>query len=505
MMTDHHFLHSLKNNQAMSWSIVLTELIDNAIDAQATAIVAGWKGRQFSLHDDGTGVSPAGFEALYTLGGHVKEPTRYSIGRYGIGFKEAAGWLWGRTKVTSYHQRTSRQLVIDWEREAGRGKAHDTVAPVTSLKRERAVFHTKVECERTIRKMPNADMLTRIVRQLEHTYRPALESGLSIRLTRADDEPVTLQAAPWPLATADVQHVDTTITVEGRACLLHAYLAADDVMFPGIHFALQGRAMGRCLPVESNRLYGWVHLGPEWEVGKNKTEITDPLKAELVKAIEQVCAPLLAAARKQHLAAVIQDLVLDLNPYLDGLSAQCLTPKQRPTDKPGGDQPGNGEGGVGGRKTRKQEEDHTKKDPQNNRAPKIMLDFTKSATDQVVWLEIHDKTWTIKAKADHLLEGFITEKVFGGRGSDPSRMMNVILTTIAAAAVCNEDVAHAMPWLENVAPAQRYGLAMDRLWRTYLSMRQNTPMVEPMFAIDETVEEAVVEAAPEQPNGDAIA
>ena len=64
MMTDHHFLHSLKNNQAMSWSIVLTELIDNAIDAQATTIVAGWRGKKFSLHDNGTGVSPAGFEAL---------------------------------------------------------------------------------------------------------------------------------------------------------------------------------------------------------------------------------------------------------------------------------------------------------------------------------------------------------------------------------------------------------------------------------------------------------
>lgn len=489
MMTNHHFLYSLKNNQAMSWSIVLTELIDNAIDAQASSIVAGWKGRKFSLHDNGTGVSPAGFEALYTLGGHVKEPTRYAIGRYGVGFKEAAGWLWGRTKVTSFHDRKSRQLIIDWEREARRGKAHDTVAPVTFLKGDRSVYHTKVECDGTDRKMPNPDVLTRIIRQLEHTYRPALEGGLSIQLRRAEDAPIVLQAAPWPLATADVQHVDETIMIEGRLCTLHAYLAADDVMFPGIHFALQGRAMGRCLPVESNRLYGWVHLGPEWEVGKNKTEITDPLKGVLVKAIEEVCAPLLAAARKQHLAAVIQDLVLDLNPYLDGLSAQCLVPKKRPSTKPGTVQPGNGHGGDHGGKSRDEEDDPTKRDPQNTRAPKIMLDFTKSATDQVVWLEIHDQTWTVKAKAEHLLEGFVTEKVFGGRGSDPSRMMNVILTTIAAAAVWNNEVAQAMPWLENVAPAQRYGLAMDRLWKTYLSMRQKTPMIEEMFTEASTTTE----------------
>ena len=486
MMTDHHFLLSLKNNQAMSWHIVLTELIDNAIDAQATTIVAGWKGNKFSLHDDGTGVSPQGFEALYTLGGHVKEPTRYSIGRYGIGFKEAAGWLWGRTSVTSFHKKDCRKLVIDWEYEVNRGKAHDKVAPVVFLKKNAGMFHTKIECDRTKRKMPTPEYLSRIIRQLEHTYRPALEAGLSIELIRGEDEAITLKPAVDPLPTADVQQVNTTLTLAGRTCQLHAYLAADDVMFPGIHFALQGRAMGRCLPVESNRLYGWVHLGPEWEIGKNKTEITDPLKAELVQAIEEICAPLLAAARKQHLAAVIQDLVLDLNPYLDGLSAQCLTPKKKPRDMPGNIQPGNGRGGLGQDRTRDEQDDPTKRDPQDSKAPKIKLNFTKISTDEVVRLQIHENTWSVEAKADHLLESFITERVFGGRGSDASRMMNVILTTIAAASVWNEEVAHAMPWLENVAPPQRYGLALDRLWKTYLSMRQKTPMVEEMFATNES-------------------
>ena len=387
--------------------------------------------------------------------------------------------------MTSFHQRACRQLIIDWDREAKRGKAHDTHAPVTMLKGKLGVVHTKVECDRTIRKMPNADMLTRIIRQLEHTYRPALESGLAIKLIRAADDPITLQAAPWPLATADVQHVDTTITIAGRSCLLHAYLAADDVMFPGIHFALQGRAMGRCLPVESNRLYGWVHLGAEWEVGKNKTEITDPLKADLVKAIEDVCAPLLAAARKQHLAAVIQDWCWISIRISMGCprSVSCRGSVRAMSLDRISLAPALAGGPAsrgGSRKTIRRKRIRRTIAPLKSCWTSLSPLVIRSSG----W-RFTDRTWTIKAKADHLLEGFITEKVFGGRGSDPSRMMNVILTTIAAASVWNEEVAHAMPWLENVAPAQRYGLAMDRLWRTYLSMRQNTPMVEPMFAMDE--------------------
>ena len=57
-----------------------------------------------TVEDNGVGVSPEGFEALYTLGGHRPlDHPRYKISRHGRGAKDALGWFWGITTITSRH------------------------------------------------------------------------------------------------------------------------------------------------------------------------------------------------------------------------------------------------------------------------------------------------------------------------------------------------------------------------------------------------------------------
>lgn len=72
----------------------LDELIDNSIDAGADriAIVFHTDNRRvigITVHDNGAGMSPDQINEMMRLGAHVPR-TRATIGRYGVGFKEAS-------------------------------------------------------------------------------------------------------------------------------------------------------------------------------------------------------------------------------------------------------------------------------------------------------------------------------------------------------------------------------------------------------------------------------
>lgn len=495
MNFNHNFILSLKNNRDMTWLITSTELIDNAVDAAATEITLVWQGHHFLVLDNGQGVSPAGFEALYTLGGHRKAPQAQTIGRYGIGFKESAGWLWGVTTIKSRHDGVTRQLTIDWDREAKRGAVLAETAPVKKLPTDpaRPAHYTEVRCEGIDPRPPVPGTFQRMVSQLAHIYRPALTGGLTLRLHRAK-ETTAVQAMPWPERAPQTPEVDTTIRVRGRTCQVRAYVAAEDQLFPGIHLASHGRAMDVFQPVESRRIYGWVWLGPEWTVGKNKTQITDAMRPQLMRAIERACAPVIKAARTQHEAVVLRDLVLEIGPHLDRISAICLKPIKKPYEAPPpapvpdliegdeAEQEGSEPPATPKPRAKREVDDPEHHDQADQRAPKIGLNFGPSKTGEALWLEISGNAWTVMMDSQHALRDHVKDKVLGLRERpDASRTVNFILQTIAAASVTSDVVAAAMPWLADVPPPERFGQALQKLWTTYLTDPHPEELVEPRF------------------------
>lgn len=474
----HSFLKSLQQNDHMNWSIVSTELIDNALDAAATDIALAWGTHSFAVHDNGVGVSREGFEALYTLGGHrTPAANGRTIGRYGVGFKEAAAWLWGTTTIRSRHPDTGpfvQQLRINWEHEATHGDSDDAEAlPLRTLKRA-SQPGTLIQCESIRQRPPSKELFDRLISQLAHIYRPALEAGAHITLQRLQEDAVTLAAAPWPQAASDTPRVEGILTVAGRSVHVVAYVTAVDQEYPGVHVASHGRVMDRITSKQNaRRIYGWLALGDEWDIAKNKTEITDPHRDELWAAVANLCKPVFDAAeqeaRRVRLQALLQTALYQLR---NALVAEQLAPGAgrgpRPicTVKP-----------VRTPREAGEHKDHTPphQNPDNpqqkdSTAPYVNVQFAPVPTGELTVLEVTPTVWTVIIDHDHpLVTAYIGEPCFGARGEDPSRLVHVVISTVAGAAVTNDVVLAALPRLEGVPLGERYGTAYRLLWDAVLT------------------------------------
>jgi Histidine kinase-, DNA gyrase B-, and HSP90-like ATPase len=495
MRFDAHVLRSLRENPSMGWEIVVTELIDNAIDQDATEVDMAWAGDRFAIADNGAGVSPEGFLALYTLGGHTRRVERGpTIGRYGIGFKEACGWLWGVTTIKTLHQGRHRRLVIDWDAESRKGLIADEPA-VESLPGRPGRPWTAIRCHH-VRKLPTLDQFQRIVRQLGHIYRPGLNSGLVISLKRAKDS-MHVSPAELPERQPGTPEVRTSIAVAGRLIEIEAYVTSEPPDFAGIHIAAAGRVMDR-LPASftCRNVYGWVTLGPEWEVGKNKTAITDPHRDELYAAVEAACRPVLDAAEHLSRQLVLDQLKADVSDVLSDILQDAVDTDARVVDWNPERQtapehhargrietpaPGPREG-----RTPSLPRVHWKRDPDpptllRREAAIVNITERPIPTGEMAILEttpegVSPVQWTVVLDNDHpAVQSYVYERALGAlgvhRGMDDTRSTTFAIHVIAAAAAVRDDIAQMLPFLDGYSQDRRYGIAAAHLFRMWLARR----------------------------------
>ncbi len=101
-----------KRNANMGWPIALSELIDNAFDAGATNVsIRFGPGKRVSVTDNGCGCDSP--ESMLTLGDHYRRKST-RLGRYGVGAKDAALWLWGKWVIKTTVADTCLKFSIDW-------------------------------------------------------------------------------------------------------------------------------------------------------------------------------------------------------------------------------------------------------------------------------------------------------------------------------------------------------------------------------------------------------
>src|SRR5215510_9625852 len=86
---------------SMSLRVALAELIANALDQDATLIEIKLdkKNRLFSISDNGNGCSD--LEMMIQIGSDPAERKKGSIGRFGVGFKDAVIWLGDQVSIDS--------------------------------------------------------------------------------------------------------------------------------------------------------------------------------------------------------------------------------------------------------------------------------------------------------------------------------------------------------------------------------------------------------------------
>ena len=81
------------SQQNLKWEIVLAELVDNSLDAGASRVdIRLGPGKSLSIKDDGVGCKDI---AVMVRPGDRQVHETTSLGRYGIGLKDAALFLRG--------------------------------------------------------------------------------------------------------------------------------------------------------------------------------------------------------------------------------------------------------------------------------------------------------------------------------------------------------------------------------------------------------------------------
>ncbi|HUT11596.1 MAG TPA: ATP-binding protein, partial [Thermoguttaceae bacterium] len=177
-------LYSLQNAN-LNWLNILAELIDNSFDASASRVVIQFgPGKRVAIEDDGVGCKEP--EVMLRLGGRLQHSgTR--LGRYGVGLKDAAGWLWGRTKITTTCGGVKRLFGVNWD---GLAKQTDwTIDDPVCSENGSMKSGTQVECSHITKALPKD--YGRLIAELGFTFTPGLLDGRQIQFRFPKRKPTT--------------------------------------------------------------------------------------------------------------------------------------------------------------------------------------------------------------------------------------------------------------------------------------------------------------------------
>ena len=285
------------NAQPMQWKIALGEACDNSFDSGANWVRIAFHGdKAVEISDDGNGCN--NIEAMLTIGKHYRQANT-RLGRFGVGLKELACWLWGELLIQTVSGGIVRKAVIDWERLA-RASSWSVQDPTES----RATGDqrgTRLVFRKTMRRPGDLAVLAD---ELGYLFAPALWAGKQIAIEHGKKK---LTVAAWKLPEFEGDVVRDTFTVNGKRVELTAGVVAGDCVnsrkgFTFIHeFRVLLNSARGSGGKSVSRICGTVALGSEWKLGKNKDAIQD--SDEQMEALEQAiysrCAGILDRGEKQ--------------------------------------------------------------------------------------------------------------------------------------------------------------------------------------------------------------
>lgn len=287
------------NAQPMQWKVALGEACDNSFDSGANWVRIAFHGdKQVEITDDGGGCN--NIEAMLTIGSHYKQANT-KLGRFGVGLKELACWLWGELVIQTIHGGVIRKAAIDWERLA-RASDWNVPDPTEEAVGDRQYRGTKLLFRKTVRNRPGD--LAVLADELGYLFAPALWNGKQIAIESGKKK---LTVAAWKLPEFDGEVVRESFSVNGKRVDLTAGVVASDHVnsrkgFTFIHEfrVLLNSAMGSGGKSVS-RICGTVVLGPEWKLGKNKDAIqdSDDQMMALEHAIYSRCESILERGERQ--------------------------------------------------------------------------------------------------------------------------------------------------------------------------------------------------------------
>jgi hypothetical protein len=329
----------------LTWAVAVKELVDNAFDADAKTILIEWPDTySFEISDDGIGADEHGVRAMLIMGRHRPHARGNALGRFGVGAKDALGWMWGRTVVKTTHKKLTRTVVLNWDAlmKSGAWEIDDPTVKVASGSHQHG---TIISVSKSLRKAPRVDTCERMAEDLGFTYAPALTSGATISMGLGG-KCVDVAAFQPPPVLAD-SHIDVVLKVGRKEARVSAWVVPPECEnrkfgFSYVHrhrVILPSSNLG-CGEYNPSRLFGWVELvGDEWQLTRHKDAIAEDDREQLAEKVYEATEHLLKQAAGMAIYVQLRDIELDLAKALRGRINQIKEKRNAKENQTGGAKP----------------------------------------------------------------------------------------------------------------------------------------------------------------------
>lgn len=292
----------------LDWKTALGELIDNGFDANATRIhIESLPGNILIYTDDGDGCDD--LVRMLTIGLSYEQTRVRRLGRYGVGFKEAALWLASKVEITSAANGVLRNWSVDWETVKASGNWDTGSDPTQEDATDKACREAglinghgmRLVFTRVKKILPSGKNMLPIVADLGFTFHPAVSSGRQIVVTARKKNHVISPYQLPPLAAI----VEGEASVNGKTIRVHAGIVPPEHKNkrPGFAYLFHHRVIDvtslGAKGYSTARVCGSVHLGDKWGLSKNKTSLADNDADALEAAVFNIVEPMLKEAQTQ--------------------------------------------------------------------------------------------------------------------------------------------------------------------------------------------------------------
>lgn len=316
-------LVGMKDNSHFHWKDVVGELIDNSFDAGAKRVsVQFGPPKTFCVSDDGRGCG--NMERMLTIGDHYN--TKATLGRYGVGLKDAACWLWGEMRINTETDKTAHKAVIEWGKLAAQASWNIPDPEAVAITGNTG---TTLTFRNIHRSFPD---YKKMIDDISYFFAPALWGGCQIVMGTGRKKPIAI--APWTLPEM-TNVIEDTFQIEGKQVKIRVGIVKEGVENKRMgftychgHRVLMNTAAG-AKGHSVSRIAGTVELGKGWTLSRNKDSVLDKHFPDLEAAIYYRCGNIIHTAEEQSQRIESSALA---NKVTDGLKA--LMEEKRKESRP---------------------------------------------------------------------------------------------------------------------------------------------------------------------------
>ena len=181
-------LVGMKDNSHFHWKDVVGELIDNSFDAGAKRVSVQFGPKKtFCVSYDGSGGD--NIERMLTIGDHYN--TKATLGRYGVGLKDAACWLWGEMRINTETDKTAHKARIEWGKLSAQTSWNIPDPEAVNITGNTG---TRLTFRNIHRSFPD---YKKMIEEISYFFAPALWGGCQIVMGFGSKKPIAI--APWTL------------------------------------------------------------------------------------------------------------------------------------------------------------------------------------------------------------------------------------------------------------------------------------------------------------------